>query len=649
MTQIGTNTNAITVLQQSFEGLVYGYSLTAAIDSSYKITVTLKDQSGNILSTTPAIDLPLETMVVGGSYDSTNKKIILTLDNGNTVDIPVGDLVSGLQTEITSSNKLSSDLVTDDNNSNKFVSATQKTKIDDSIDTAGSGLTVENGTGLHKSLKHTDSITAKTSVELLKIKFNSTGHITGVETATMSDMLMTGYTKSSSSDPLPIATTDTASEAIGKLEQQAGLDKSNISKNTDALVELLDSGAKNLLEGAEQQVSDTRSISFNISIPPGKYVIYVGEYASTDTDDTRAQAYFFNSNSDTVSTRFIQTKANGMYQEVTVSEQTARVAIYASDNASHGADDTVTVGKVMVCTKAAWDISQTYQPYRRPYEEIDNSEIEDRSALIELVDSGAKNRLTQSNFTGTAQVEIPIKIPAGTYVIYRSNLTSSDTDATACLCRLYDNSGGTNVQRASVGLARGDNRATTIEVSGDTTFMRIYASDTAAHSTGDTVTGTDFMVCTKTAWDISQKIQPYAMSNVELTEEVNPATYTSLTLSSSAIGKIDVKSGGYCKVGNLVIINAKIEVTTAIANNIYIFNTLPLPVAVSTGTSGYSVATVTATSMSSGISDTALALMLFNPTQPSGGTPTQGAIYTPGNHSGLPVGTYLLAGSYLAV
>lgn len=150
----------------------------------------------------------------------------------------------------------------------------------------------------------------------------------------------------------------------------SGITADIVSADTAALIELVDSGAKNLLEGAEQQISDTRSVSFNISIPPGKYVIYVGEYESTDTDDTRAQAYFFDDSSNIVSTRFIQQKANGMYQEVTVSAQTARVTIYASDNASHGANDTVTVGKVMVCTKAAWDISQTYQPYRPAYQEL---------------------------------------------------------------------------------------------------------------------------------------------------------------------------------------------------------------------------------------------------------------------------------------
>ena len=106
----------------------YGASLTLSINSTdYKVTATLKDQDGNTLGTSQVIDLPLESVVVGGSYDSTNKKIVLTLQNGNTIDIPVGDLVAGLQTEITAQNKLSSDLVDDTNHTNKFVTTQEKT------------------------------------------------------------------------------------------------------------------------------------------------------------------------------------------------------------------------------------------------------------------------------------------------------------------------------------------------------------------------------------------------------------------------------------------------------------------------------------------------------------------------------------------
>lgn len=106
----------------------YAASLTASINTTtYVMTLTLKDQDGNTLGTAQTIDLPLESVVVNGSYDSTNKKIILTLQSGATVDIPVGDLVAGLQPEITSTNKLSADLVDDTSTTHKFVTAANKT------------------------------------------------------------------------------------------------------------------------------------------------------------------------------------------------------------------------------------------------------------------------------------------------------------------------------------------------------------------------------------------------------------------------------------------------------------------------------------------------------------------------------------------
>ena len=105
----------------------YAASVEFTINAStYVMTLTLKDQNGDTLGTPQTVDLPLESMVVGGSYDDTNKKIILTLKNNNTVDFPVGALISGLQSEITSANKLSADLVDDTNSTNKFISAAEK-------------------------------------------------------------------------------------------------------------------------------------------------------------------------------------------------------------------------------------------------------------------------------------------------------------------------------------------------------------------------------------------------------------------------------------------------------------------------------------------------------------------------------------------
>lgn len=80
----------------------YGYSIGLSLNSQdFKLTITLRDQNGNALSS-KMVDLPLETMVVSGRYDTTNRAIVLTLQNGNAIDIPVGDLVRGLQPTLVS-------------------------------------------------------------------------------------------------------------------------------------------------------------------------------------------------------------------------------------------------------------------------------------------------------------------------------------------------------------------------------------------------------------------------------------------------------------------------------------------------------------------------------------------------------------------
>ncbi len=115
----------------------YAASLSLSINqTTYVVTAQLKDQDGNNLGTAGTIDLPLESVVVSGTYDSVNKKIVLTLQDGTTIDIPVADLVAGLQSEITSTNKLDADLVDDSTSANKFVTSAEKTKISNAATTS---------------------------------------------------------------------------------------------------------------------------------------------------------------------------------------------------------------------------------------------------------------------------------------------------------------------------------------------------------------------------------------------------------------------------------------------------------------------------------------------------------------------------------
>lgn len=111
-----------------------GSLIELAIDNStYVMSITLKDKNSNTLSS-DTIDLPLETMVVDAYYDKYSKEIVLTLKSGTTTRFSVADLVSGLQSEITTNNKLKSDLVDDANQANRFVTSEEKTTWNNKLD-----------------------------------------------------------------------------------------------------------------------------------------------------------------------------------------------------------------------------------------------------------------------------------------------------------------------------------------------------------------------------------------------------------------------------------------------------------------------------------------------------------------------------------
>jgi hypothetical protein len=105
----------------------YEAELNLTINSStYVVSAQLKDQDGNNLGTVQTIDLPLESVVVSGSYNDSTKKVVLTLQSGSTVEFSVADLVAGLQSELSASNKLNPAFINYDS-AHRAVSDTEKT------------------------------------------------------------------------------------------------------------------------------------------------------------------------------------------------------------------------------------------------------------------------------------------------------------------------------------------------------------------------------------------------------------------------------------------------------------------------------------------------------------------------------------------
>lgn len=292
----------------------YAAALSLTINSStYVMTGQLKDQNGDNLGTAQTIDLPLESVVVNGSYDSQTKKVVLTLQNGNTIEFSVADLVSGLQTELSASNKLNPAYINYDS-THRAVSDTEKSAWN----------------GKQNTLTTAQLAAVNSGIDSTKVK-------------------------------------------------QIETNKNNISKDDAALVELVDGGAKN---------------RWKITIPS---TLPTGFTATFDTDGGLILNGTAGGTALTFAT-FIQFHAG----ETVVlsgcpadgSDDSYRLDILRGDNTNSCYGDPViasgfaeTTYQVririaanytcnnlklfpMVCTLAAWKISQTYQPHRPSYQEL---------------------------------------------------------------------------------------------------------------------------------------------------------------------------------------------------------------------------------------------------------------------------------------
>ena len=75
----------------------YATAISLSLDTStYAMTAQLLNKDGEALGTAQTIDLPLESTVINGSYDSQTQSLILTLVSGQTITIPISGLITGL-------------------------------------------------------------------------------------------------------------------------------------------------------------------------------------------------------------------------------------------------------------------------------------------------------------------------------------------------------------------------------------------------------------------------------------------------------------------------------------------------------------------------------------------------------------------------
>lgn len=87
---------------------------------TYVITAYLVDGNGTRIGTERTIDIPLESTIVGASYDNVTKNLTFTLTSGSILTVPLGDIIYGLQPLIDNTHKLSADFVDDSTSTSKL-------------------------------------------------------------------------------------------------------------------------------------------------------------------------------------------------------------------------------------------------------------------------------------------------------------------------------------------------------------------------------------------------------------------------------------------------------------------------------------------------------------------------------------------------
>lgn len=222
-------------------------------------------------------------------------------------------------------------------------------------------------------------------------EFEGTYNASTNKAATMADIKdgkLTGYAQSSGD----VAATDKVIEAIGKIEKKADTNETNISKDEAALVELVDSGAKNLRNitldeikvlGANADfiwvgnVATKNNVSFTIN-SDGTITVNASQAAS---DQVILDIYRVSSDVENIVLSGCPSGGDSekyfLYVKGTSFRDYGSGVVYSKTGAhsiglviAGGHQPQNLIFKPMLCTKAAWDISHAYQPYRPSYQEL---------------------------------------------------------------------------------------------------------------------------------------------------------------------------------------------------------------------------------------------------------------------------------------
>lgn len=365
----------------------------------------------------------------------------------------------------------------------------------------------------------------------------------------------------------------------------------HIAKIKAVLPELVNNGAKNWLE-VPDFVSTVNGITFtayhgvifatgtatadaSIAIYPKDSVTGMGV---TDIDimvsgcmngsETTYRCFFQEKRSNTYVTRVTLTDTPTEYHMTNAfSNYRYLITIYSGCTVNNK------LFEPMICTKAAWDISNFFFPYAKTNPELTICETQDRDAIIEVVNDGAKNLLKITSSSKTIE-GVTFTVNADGTVIANGTATANATFILASLSTYdlpegdYILSGCTGGSATTYDLRFWQDGSTKVNYDGDTAITVGSADWNYAIliRSGQTVNNLVFrpMICTKAEWDISQEYQPHALPNPELTAStidlVNNGAKNKLNNQASSTSIVTVNSNKTITINGTAPTNADINI-----------------------------------------------------------------------------------------
>lgn len=390
---------------------------------------------------------------------------------------------------------------------------------------------------------------------------------------------MTGYTKPSSAPATPaIQQDDTANAAIGKLEYKADVNQTNILYS-------INTGVKNLFNPIDE-FSGSSTIS-TINNGDGTYKITGGSNIAT----VQYASFFLKAGTYVLSgcpengsdnTYRLELRTEPSTAGIIIDYGTGATAIIENSGyylmairlaANYTAPSSGLLFKPMICEKSVWDsTNHDFQPPALPNYDLTRLEAEDRAALAEEIDSGAKNEFEFGEFTDGGAGE--------SITISGQSVTVTNSSAWAKAWRTFRVTKNTTyvlsfrvtnvatVAHPNYRVSLGNNHhysgsyygIITCDTTGnyylkftpptDTDIYLVINSNYTSTAASDmpSITVDNIMVCTEADWKISQNFVPYRPDYDTLISMINakePALSTT-TMDNGSLDDITVNSFIVC-------------------------------------------------------------------------------------------------------